>query len=100
MPHYFIASYDVADEKAYEAYVPAVVPLLQKHNAKIIVAAYERAAHEGEPANVNVVLEFESEEAALAWYNDPEYAPVKQIRLDSTKNGTAFTAAGFVMPTG
>jgi uncharacterized protein (DUF1330 family) len=47
---------------------------------------------------VNVVLKFESEEAAMNWYNDPDYAPVKKIRLDSTENGTAILAKQFVMP--
>lgn len=31
MPAYVICSYDIADPKGYEAYVPGVMPLLQKH---------------------------------------------------------------------
>jgi uncharacterized protein (DUF1330 family) len=44
------------------------------------------------------VLKFESEQAALAWYNDPDYAPVKKIRLDSSANGTLVLAKEFSLP--
>ncbi len=48
---------------------------------------------------VQVVLKFASEEAALNWYNDPDYAPVKKIRLDSTANTVACLTKEFVLPT-
>ena len=41
MPVYILAIYDIVDAKAYEPYVPGVVPLLQKHGAEILVAEYE-----------------------------------------------------------
>ena len=46
-----------------------------------------------------VKYKFESEEPAMNWYNDPEYAPVKQIRLDNTANTIGHMAKAFVMPT-
>ena len=88
MPAYVICSYDIADPKGFEAYVPGVMPLLQKHGAEIVVADFSAKAVEGRPASVQVILKFESEEAAERWYHDPEYTPVKQIRLASTKNGS------------
>ena len=72
--------------------------MLLKHGAEILVADYEAKALEGEARGVNVVLRFESEKAALAWYNDPDYGPVKKIRLDSTGKGTAILAKQFVPP--
>jgi hypothetical protein len=42
----------------------------------------------GSPSERQVILKFETEEAAERWYHDPEYTRVKQIRLDSTKNGS------------
>ena len=98
MAVYFIASYDIDDPQVYEPYVPGVVPLLQKHGAEILVADYEAKPIEGQARGVNVVLRFESEEAAMNWYNDPDYGPVKQIRLASTSNGTLFLAKQFVPP--
>ena len=41
MSAYVIGSYDIVDTKAYEGYVPGVVPLLAKHGAEILVADYE-----------------------------------------------------------
>lgn len=98
MSVYVIASYDIVDPKGYEGYVPGVMPLLQKHGAQIVVADYEAKALEGKAAGVNVVLKFDSEEAARNWYNDAAYAPVRQIRLNSTQNGALVLAKEFVMP--
>ncbi len=98
MAVYFIVSYDIDDSEGYKAYVPGVVPLLQKHNAEVLVADYEAKTIEGQGRGVNVVIRFESEEAAMNWYNDPDYGPVKQIRLDATANGTVVLAKHFVPP--
>jgi uncharacterized protein (DUF1330 family) len=98
MSVYFIASYDIEDPQGYEGYVPSVIPLLQKHNAEILVADYEAKSIEGEARSVNVILRFESEEAAMSMYNDLSYQPVKKIRLDTTKNGTLLLAKGFGPP--
>lgn len=96
MAVYIIASYDIVDEDRYQGYVPGVVPLLAKHGAEILVADYEAKALEGEKRSVYVVLRFETEDAALDWYNDPAYAPVKKIRLDSSGNGSAVLVKEFV----
>jgi uncharacterized protein (DUF1330 family) len=98
MAVYVIGTYDIVDPKGYEGYVPSVVPLLQKHGAQILAADYEAKALEGRAPGVNVVLKFESEEAARNWYNDPDYGPVKQIRLDSSKNGCIVMAKEFKGP--
>ncbi len=100
MSAYIIVSYDVADQAAYEAYVPGVIPILAKHGAEVLVADSDAQSLEGQASQINVVIRFDSEEAAMAWYNDPEYAPVRQIRLDATKNGVAMLAKEFVMPSG
>jgi uncharacterized protein (DUF1330 family) len=98
MSVYVIASNDIVDPKAYEGYVPGVIPLLQKHGAEILVAEYAAVALEGRAAGVNVVLKFDSEGAARNFYNDPDYGPVKQIRFNSTKNGSIVIAKEFKAP--
>ena len=100
MPAYAIGSYDISDEGTYSAYVPAVIPLLQKHGAEVLVAEYGSKALEGEARAANVVLKFASEEAALAWYNDPEYDGPKNIRISSTANCNLILAKGFEPPAG
>ena len=98
MAVYAIVTYDIVDPKSYEGYVPGVLPLLQKHGAEILVADFEGKPLEGRSAGVNVVLKFASEQAARDWHNDPAYAPVKQIRLNSTKNGSIVLTKEFKAP--
>lgn len=100
MAAYLIVSYDIEDGDKYQDYVPGVMPLLAKHSAEILVADFDARALEGERRSVYVVLGFESEEAALKFYNDPEYEPVKKIRPDSTANGNAVISNRFVPPAG
>jgi uncharacterized protein (DUF1330 family) len=98
MSAYIIASYDVVDEEGYAGYIPGVGPLLAKHNVEVLVADRDARALEGDKRSMYVVLRFESEAAALAWYNDPEYASVKKIRLDATTHGNLVLARQFVPP--
>jgi uncharacterized protein (DUF1330 family) len=98
MSAYVIAQYDIVDPKAYQSYIAGVRPLLQKHGAELLAADHESDAWEGRKPGVTVVLKFDSEKAAREWYNDPAYGPVKQIRLNSTKNGTLALVKEFKMP--
>ncbi len=95
---YMIASFDVADWKAYEGYVPGMMPILLKYKPEILVADYDCKALEGKSCGVNVVIKFESEEALMAFYNDPGYRPFKEQRLRSTSNGTLLLAKEFKLP--
>jgi uncharacterized protein (DUF1330 family) len=100
MSAYVIASYDVTDPEKYQQYVQGVGPIVARHNGELLVADSAPAGFEGEARQVYVVLRFDSEEAARNWYNDPDYAPVRQIRLDSTTNGTLVISPQFVPPGG
>lgn len=100
MSVYIIVSYDIENAKGYEGYVPGVVPLLQKHNAEILVADYDAKSIEGKARGVNAVLRFQSEESVMNFYNDPQYQPLKKLRLDSTKNGTIILAKPYVPTSG
>ena len=88
MSAYFIASYRITDPAGYEPYVPAVIPILQAHGCEVLAADYTSQAIEGEPNAVTVILNFASKEAALAWYNSPEYQAIVHLRTDNCE-GTA-----------
>jgi uncharacterized protein (DUF1330 family) len=75
-----------------------VPPLLQKHRAEVLVADFDAKPLEGEKRSVYCVLKFESEAAALEWYNDPAYAPVKQFRVGSSRNGNMILVKAFAPP--
>lgn len=98
MSAYIIVSYDIVDPEGYEGYVPGVVPLLEKHGAEILVAEFDATPLEGNKRSVYVVLRFDSEEAALGWYRDPAYEPVRKIRLTSCDNNNMVLARQFAPP--
>ena len=97
MSYYFIANYDVVDQKMYEQYVQAVRPTLMQHGAKILAADSEPNNLEGKSGRTFVILEFESEEAAMNWYNSSEYQAIVDLRLNATE-GWARGVPQFVMP--
>lgn len=98
MAAYVIISYDVIDPEGYEGYVPGVLPLLEKHGAEILVAEFDAQPLEGSKRSVYAVLRFPSEEAARNWHGDPDYEPVRKIRLDSCANNSLVLAKTFVPP--
>lgn len=98
MAVYIIGSYDIADQEGYEGYVPGVLPILEKHGAEVLVAEFDAKSLEGNKRSVYCVLRFESEEAALGYYNDPAYEPVKNIRTGSSDNTNMVLAKQFVPP--
>lgn len=98
MAVYYIGSYDVTDSQSYDEYVKRVIPVLMKHGCEIIVADREAKKMEGESRNINLILKFDTQEQALAWYNDPDYQPIKNIRSSSTTNSTGVLAKAFQPP--
>ncbi len=98
MSVYFIASYNIVDIEAHERYVLAAQPLLEKHGGEILVADDEAKMIEGDGAEENVIVKFDSEAAAMNFYNDPDYQSIRQIRLDATKNGMLMLTKSFDMP--
>ncbi len=98
MAAYVIATYDIADPRGYEAYASSIRPLLQKHRGEILVADRHADTLDGQPRSVYVVLQFETEQAARAWYEDPEYRAPKELRIASTRNASLVLAKGFVPP--
>jgi len=98
MAAYVIVSYDVVDPEGFAGYVPGVMPVLAKHGAEVLVADSGAQAMEGEKRGTYVVLRFASEEAAMGFYNDPDYAPLKKLRLDTTANSNFVIAKPFAPP--
>ena len=95
---YFIVTEDVHDEDALNAYVGKALPTILQSGGKVIVldANFETVEGEWKGSQV-VILEFDSVEAAKAWYNSPEYQAVVGERLAAT-DGTAVIVSGFEMP--
>lgn len=85
MSTYLIANIRVNDAEQYKDYVAAVPALIAKHGGVYQVRGGDFEVLEGAwtPDRL-VVLEFEDREAAVAFYNDPEYAPFRTLRQSVT----------------
>jgi len=100
MAVFLISSCNIEDPERYATYAPGVMPLLQKHGAQVLAADNELTALEGPARDTTVILKFPSKEAVQNFYDDPEYAPLKEIRLGSTSNGSVLLVKEFVPRSG
>jgi len=96
--YYIVANIDINDQEMYEKYGQGVRPTLTQFDAKILAVDREPNDIEGKSRHTLVIIEFESEEAAMRWYNSPEYQAVVKMRTDATE-GWLRGVPQFVMPT-
>ena len=81
---YWIAHVTVTDPDQYQKYVQAGAVAFKKYNANILArggAVEHLEGDNGRPRNV--VIEFESMQAALDCYNSPEYQAAKAHRINA-----------------
>lgn len=99
MSAYFILTQTVIDPQKYgREYVARAMPFLTKYKAEVIVADFRATPLEGDPAEAVVILRFPTEQAIRNWLGDPDYQPIKEIRVSLTTNATAVMAPEFKMP--
>ncbi len=97
MAAYFIARYNVTNPEGFAAYGAAVGPTFAGHDMEVIVLDHASDPVEGSPPSNTVVLKFPSKDAALAWYNSPEYQAIKHHRTDNSEGDIALVE-GFSPP--
>jgi uncharacterized protein (DUF1330 family) len=79
---YVVASVRVQDPGAYEQYKQMVPAIVARFGGRYLARGGRAQALEGNPeAGRVIVMEFPSYEDALRWYNSPEYAAAKQLRV-------------------
>jgi uncharacterized protein (DUF1330 family) len=79
---YVILTEDIKDQVAMEEYSQKSAPPLIESRARVLAVDTEPQTLEGEwHGNRTVVLEFESVEAAHAWYESESYQKVLPLRL-------------------
>ena len=99
MSAYYILTQTVTGPQKYGLeYVAKVMPFLAKYEAEVIVADLEAKPLQGDPAKGVVVLRFPSEQAIQNFVNDPDYQPIRKVRMSLTKNANAVMAPEFRMP--
>lgn len=83
---FVIANFTIQDADTYRTYEKGFFPILKKHGGSFHTYDDNNSNLEGnEPPEGRVVLfQFPSEEAARAWYNDPEYQALSEHRRAGT----------------
>ena len=82
MPAYLISQGTVKDPERMQAYRAVVVPLIAKFHGRYIVRRGEVQVLEGQHDGRSVTIhEFPSIEAIHAFWDSPEYASIKDLRL-------------------
>ncbi len=92
---YLIAELTINDAEAYERYRQQVVLTLEAVGARFLVRGGKRMQMEGADLQHHddlrtVIVEFESMEAALAWYKSPAYTPLIELRRSATDSRLFF----------
>lgn len=99
MSAYYSLTQTVTDPRKYaQEYIAKIIPFLAKHEAEVLVSDLEAEPLQGDPAKGVVVLRFSSEQAVRNFIDDPDYQPIKKIRMDLTTNANAVMAPEFKMP--
>jgi uncharacterized protein (DUF1330 family) len=87
MPAYVIAEVEIQDAAAYEEYRKQVPGTIAAYGGKYLARGGKVEVVEGNrvPARM-VILEFPTLAQAKAWYDSPEYRPVRAIRHRTAKS--------------
>lgn len=87
MSAFVIIDLEVHDPALMARYEEQAIALLEKYNARPVVRNFDAELYEGErrPSWL-VVLEFPNKETVRAFYDSPEYQPMKQLRWKAAKS--------------
>jgi uncharacterized protein (DUF1330 family) len=77
---YVIARVDITNPDAYALYAAAASEAIKKHGGKPLARGGRHEALEGQARARNVVLEFDSYDAARSYYFSAEYQAAKAKR--------------------
>ncbi|TQC45953.1 DUF1330 domain-containing protein [Rhodococcus sp. WS4] len=84
MPYFFLALVDKHDREAYARYSAANREILASLDVKPLALTDDFTTHEGDPnASSIVLLEFPDESEFRKWWDSPEYAEAKKIRMSA-----------------
>jgi uncharacterized protein (DUF1330 family) len=98
MSVYLIFSFNVIDRERFAPYGKAVTPLILKYSGELLAADFSGHVLEGKGHQANVVIRFPSHKKAAAFYQDPDYAPIKQLRAETTSDTAITLVKSFVDP--
>jgi uncharacterized protein (DUF1330 family) len=77
---------EIIDAQKYEGYRQLVPPTIRQYGGRFLVRGGKVEGLEGNWAPLRIgIVEFDSPERAKAWYNSPEYEPLKLLRREAVK---------------
>jgi uncharacterized protein (DUF1330 family) len=99
MPAYFLYDLlEVTDDAKFNEYREKVFTNVEQFGGIYRTVGGDQHVLEGEwKLNFPVIIEFDDKEKAMRWYNSPEYAPLKALRLAASK-GNGILIDGDVRP--
>ena len=93
-----IITYDVSDADRYAEYNPGslgeIMATVGKHGGQPVAAGPPDVVT-GSMEHTAVCISFPDADAAKAWLDDDDYAPLKAIRYESTSNIREYVVPGF-----
>jgi uncharacterized protein (DUF1330 family) len=95
MPAYVVSRLTIHDREAFERYLAQAPQTVVDRGAKYLFRGGEVIALEGSWDDERlVILEFESAEAARAWYESPEYSELRRLRQSAADAVILLAGAG------
>ena len=87
MAAYLFVNIEVKDQTAYAEYRSGVTPMIHKHGGEYLARGGAAELIEGDwtPSRV-VLLKFPNMAALKAFLDDPEYQPLKDLRLRAAES--------------
>jgi uncharacterized protein (DUF1330 family) len=82
-----VANLEIRDAERYRLYEKGFFPILKRHGGEFFTFDDATKTVEGAapPPGRIVIFRFPSEQAAQAWYDDPEYQAISEHRRAATE---------------
>jgi uncharacterized protein (DUF1330 family) len=92
MPGFLIAMIEVLDPEGFEEYRRRVPPTIAAHGGRYLARGGQTEVLEGSlPSKRLAIVEFPSLAEAKAWWQSPDYQPLRVIRERTTKSTLVIT---------
>jgi uncharacterized protein (DUF1330 family) len=92
MPGYLIAMIEVIDPKGFEEYRQRVPATISAHGGRYLARGGQTEVLEGNlPSKRLAIVEFPSLAQAKAWWQAPDYQPLRAIRERTTRSTLVIT---------
>ena len=91
---YVIGHVTISDPEAYKAYGAHNDELLPRFGGRFLARGGKTQLLEGESRDRHVIIEFDSYDAAMTFYNSPEYQENMKIRL-ANSSGDIMVVEGY-----